>query len=895
MNLGKLFFNRPALLSSIATALALTTSALLPVSDAPRRVPTSGLNAGTLRGPAAPSEWFAMQRTSADGTIDLEARDAALGAARSMAAFAAESSGASAELRGGLPDFLPSGPLNTGGRIADIVADPANPTTVWVGAASGGVWKSTDNGATWSSSYNAIGGLSVGALAMDPTNPNIVYVGSGEANPGGGSIAYGGTGIYKTTDAGSTWAFLGLGATRSIGRIVVDPVDPSRVFVAATGNLYTNDAERGVYRSTNSGASFERVLAVSDSTGCVDIAIDPANPSRIFAATWERIRRPSLRQYGGVTSGLYRSTDGGNNWSILAGGLPLPAERAGRIGVALAPSLPSTVYAIYANEDGTFRGFFRSTNSGDSWARRTDSDLEFGSFYSTYGWWFGRLWVHPTNAQTVWADGVGLYRTANGGNAWADVTGSIHVDHHAQWIQPTNPNVQWKGNDGGLYRTSNGGNTWTHVQTLPIAQFYAIEAHISEPQRIYGGLQDNGTWRSPVAGGTSWLELPIGGDGFHVNVDINTTSRVYGEYQYGVLSRSTNGGASFVSATNGISASDRKNWSTPVVMDPATLGAPATTLYYGANRLYRSTNNAANWSVVSPDLSDGNPGQGGVVYGTITTIAVAPSNAQTIYVGTDDANVWVTTNGGANWTKVDASLPERWVTRVAVDPANDATAYVTLSGYRNNDEAAHVFQTQDWGATWIDISENLPGAPVNDIVVDPSFPNRLFVATDVGAYFTNLAGTAWSILGGSSLVGIVVTDLDYIDSNPPLLHAGTYGRSTFTFDAAALSETVGIDDALAAGTPPRGGVVIRAAAPNPTRGPLSLTLDSERAGHAAIDIVDVAGRSIARISEGELPAGRSTQVWNGKTQAGGPAASGVYFVRVRGTVGTATVRFVVTK
>jgi len=833
------------------------------------------------RGPDAPTDWFYMQRAYPSGVINYEARAEALRAARALR----DASLARGPAKAAAAPWTLVGPANIGGRVTDIVADPADPSIVYVGAASGGVLKSSDNGATWAAVFDGAGSLSIGALAMSPADANVVYAGTGEANPGGGSVAYGGDGVWRTTDGGATWNSLGLSATRYIGRVVVDPTDASRIFVAATGDLFSKNPERGVYRSTDAGGTWQLVHFVSDSTGCVDIAIDPSNPSRVFAAMWERIREPQTRRYGGATSGIYRSEDGGDTWTLLASGLPAASTKPGRIGIAVAPSAPATVYAIYADSTGYFAGFFRSTNSGTTWARQADADLENNFIYSSFGWWFGRIWTHPTNAQIVWADGVDLFKTTNGGNAWSNVSSTMHVDHHAQWIQPSNANVIWRGNDGGVYRTTNGGTSWTHVETLPNSQFYTADAHVSQPLRAYGGLQDNGTWRSPIAGGLDWAALPVGGDGFYVNVDINTTNRIYAEYQYGALSRSTNGGSSFVSATSGISGSDRKNWSTPVVMDPSSLGAPSTTLYYGANRIYRSTNNAASWTAASGDLSDGVPGTNGVSYGTITTIAVAPTDAQTIYAGTDDANVWVTTNGGANWTKIDGALPERWVTRVAVDPANDAVAYATLSGFRVDEPLPHVFRTTDWGASWSDISGNLPDAPVNDIIVDPANPSVLYLASDVGVFVTQDLGASWWTLGAGLPEGVVVTDLDLIESAPRYLYAATYGRSMYRYDLDNGTDVGGPEWVDGGGGESASDAASPAAyslssAPNPTRGAARIAFALARSARVRVEIVNASGERVALLADGPLAAGPHLLAWDGRDTRGRAAASGAYFARL---------------
>ncbi len=829
-------------------------------------------------GPRAPADWFYMQRADEAGEIDPALRRAALAEARALALMEPQ---AVAQGLGG--SWTPLGPVNVGGRVTDVVADPANPNVVTVATASGGVWKSGNGGASWVSLLDGppMTSLSIGALAMDPTDPDVVYVGTGEANPGGGSIAYPGDGVWKTTNGGNSWVPLGLLETVSIGRIAIDPSNRDRVFVAAAGNLYARGAARGLFRSTNGGATWDKVLFLSDSTGCIDVAIDPADPSRIFAAMWERSRRPSTRSFGGVTSGIWRSEDGGDTWIQLTTGLPAAASKPGRIGIAVAPTQPSRVYAIYADSTGFFAGFYASTNSGLSWQRRIDTDLATGFFYSSFGWWFGRICVDPTNAGVIWAHGIQLYRSTNGGNGWAVVGGGMHVDHHAQWIQPSDPNQIWEGNDGGLYRSTNGGASWTHIENLPITQFYTNEVHPSEPWKVYGGTQDNGTVRTPVGENNGWEEI-FGGDGHYVNVDPNDPNVIYAEYQYGNLAKSTDGGFTFFSSVAGIAAGDRKNWSTPVVIDPASVGDLFTTLYYGANRLYRSTNSAASWSVVSPDLSAGVPGLNGIVFGTITTIDVARSNPATIYVGTDDGNVWVSTNAGGSWTRIDGALPNRWVTRVAVDPFDDAAAYVVFSGYRQDDPAPYVFRTTDWGTSWTALAGDLPQAPVNDIVVDHRISDVLYVGTDVGVFVSVDKGGAWHPLLEGLPDGVVVTDLDFVGGGAPTLYAATYGRSQYAYDIGVLTGVPGAggDPGEPFAGPSGAGARLAQNAPNPFGSGTRIAFALPRAGRARIDVLNLAGERVATLLDGVVGAGPREVVWDGRDARGRDVASGVYLYRL---------------
>jgi photosystem II stability/assembly factor-like uncharacterized protein len=722
------------------------------------------------------NDYFYLQRVSHDGRLNLQARSRALLHARLIRARMVALSGLDAagtwELRG---------PLNVGGRVADLIGDPVDANKFYVGAASGGVWKTLDGGLTFTPIFDHQGSLSIGALAIDPRDSNTLYVGTGEASPGGGSVTYPGDGVWKTTDGGATWQHLGLDQTIAIGRIVVDPKNPDNVFVAAMGNLFSRNDDRGVFRSRDGGRTWTKVLFVSDIAGAVDLAIDPDDPSRVFAATWERIRSPSERIYGGPGSGLWLSIDGGTSWQRLAGGLPTADTEPSRIGVAIAPSSPSTVYAVYYRKaDTSLEGVFRSTDGGATWTRQPATNLR--NIASNQGTWSGRIFVHPTNPAEVWVDGVGLARSADGGATFSPV-GGLHADHHAQWFSPANPSVILKGNDGGVYRSTDGGRIWTHFDNLPISQFYTVEAHPKEPFKLYGGMQDNGVKRTVTGNPGDWSNV-TGGDGFEVHVDPRSISVIYSESQFGALRRSINGGASFSGATSGLTG--RLGWKTPLAFDPTSTGNGLTTIMYlGSNILFRSTDSAASWTPISGDLTNGNQGVGGVVFGTITTIAVAPSNRNTIYIGTDDGNVWVTRDTGRSYLRVDLALPKLWVTRVAVDPRNDAIAYVTFSGFRVDQPLAHVFRTNNHGLTWTDISGDLPDAPVNDIVLDPRSSSTVYVGTDVGAFVSHDLGVSWAPLGVGLPEGVVITDLTLLPGPPATLLAATYGRSIYSIDLPA--------------------------------------------------------------------------------------------------------------
>ena len=728
-------------------------------------------------------DYFYLQRRLPDGRMNVLARSRALTHARFLRARTIAFTGLDAE-----GTWVLRGPLNVGGRVTDVVGDPANASKFYVGSASGGVWKTTDGGATFTPIFDGQGSLSVGALAIDPRDSNILYVGTGEGNPGSGSTTYPGDGVWKTLDGGATWQHLGLDQTISIGRIVVDRRNPNNVFVAAAGNLFVTGPDRGVYRSQDAGQTWTKVLFVSDRAGAIDVDIDPVDPTRVFATSWERFRSAKERDYGGPASALWRSTDGGTTWTKLTN-VPVVTTSPSRIGVAIAPSQPSTVYAVfYRSSDQGLDGLFRSLDGGNTWTRQSVTNLS--GIIGAQGFWSGRIFVHPTNPSEIWVDGVGIARSTDGGATFASVTG-MHVDHHALWFFPANPATMLKGNDGGLYRSTNGGSTWTHFNNLPISQFYTVEAHTTEPNKLYGGMQDNGVKRTVDGGLSDWTDV-IGGDGLEVHVDLRSTQLIYAESQFGALRRSTNGGSSFSSATSGLSG--RLGWKTPLAEDPASTGTGTTsTLYLGSHMLFRSTNSAGSWTAISGDLTNGNQGVAPVVFGTITTIAVAPSNRNTLYIGTDDGNVWVTRNAGSTYTRINAALPALWVTRVAVDPNNDAIAYATFSGFRADNPLAHVFRTTDFGTTWTDISSDLPDAPVNEIEIDPTQTSTLFVGTDVGVFVSHDTGGSWAPLGTGMPDGSLVADLKLLPGSPPTLLAATFGRSIWSIALPAAPAVTLID------------------------------------------------------------------------------------------------------
>lgn len=798
-----------------------------------------------------PGDWFFRQRAFPDGEINYDAYWKAYDKAREMKK--------QARLKSKRNNWELVGPTNLGGRISAIAMHHEDMETIYAGAASGGVFKSTDGGSNWEPIFDDAASLSIGDIDVAPSNPHILYVGTGESNAGGGSLAYDGIGVYKSEDAGASWEYIGLEHSGSIGRVATHPDNPESVFVAAMGRLFSNNADRGIYRTQDGGDSWEQVLYVSDSTGGIDLVIHPEHPDTVYAAMWERVRRPHRRSYGGPTSGIYRSINGGDSWEELTQGLPSAASQNGRIGIDISKSDPNILYAIYADRIGYFQGVYKTTDHGDTWQATNDGALS--NMYASYGWWFGRIHIDPTDPNVAYPIGFDLYKTTSGGNSWSNISGySVHVDQHDLYVHPMNPDFAVLGNDGGVYLSDNAGNSWSQVDNLPVTQFYTCEID-AQPfeKRYYGGTQDLGTNRTMTGQIDDWENI-YGGDGFYVLVDPEDNDYVYAEYQYGNFVRSTDGGNTFYSGTSGISYNDRKNWMTPFVFNPHN---PAS-LYIGTNKLYKSTNRAQYWNAISGDLTNG-PGSGNLTYGTITTIAVSPADTSTIWVGTDDSNVWVSKDNGGNWQNVSAQLPGRWVTRVAADPDDAATGYVTFSGYRYDSYIAHVYKTTDYGMSWENISGNLPEAPANDIIIDPSLDSMIYLATDFGMFYTDDNGQHWNSFG-PTLPNVPIVDLTLNNETRDLV-AATYGRSMYTYD---LANIVGTEEPAAA---MEQNISIY---PNPFTDRVYINLNELDKGNLSVRIYDMQGRLIEELFSGKASQTGLKLQW----QPANGVKKGVYMLEV---------------
>lgn len=697
-------------------------------------------------------------------------------------------------------DWRCIGPANPGGRIDDFAVVRNKPSIIYVGTASGGLWKTANNGITWKPVFDSQETSSIGDVAISLSNPDIVWIGTGEANNRQSSSW--GNGIYKSQDGGSTWSNMGLRDTHHIGRVVIHPSNPDIVYVAALGHLWGPNEERGLFKSTDGGKTWTNTLFINENTGCVDVAMDPENPHILYAAAYQRQRTGWGFNGGGPGSGLYKTIDGGESWFRLTNGLPNGIT--GRIGIDIYLGNPEIVYAIIEHKDG---GVFRSENKGLSWKRM--SDINPRPMY------YSQIRVDPNNDQRVWVLGAEMFFSEDGGITWdteliaraAREKRAVHGDHHAMWIDPADSNHLILGSDGGIYFSYDRGLTWDFIDTLPIAQVYEISYDMRKPYYVIGGLQDNGSWHGPSA---AWFRPKItndewfrvgGSDGFYSQIDPRDHTRIFVESQNAGIERLnlvTGEYKSLRPMPENPEETYRFNWNSPFLLsahDP-------NTLYLGGNKLFISEDEGENWKAtidltkqldrenllimgVPPDEDTLSKHDGILFYGTITTISESPLQKGLIYVGTDDGNVQISKDGGETWQNIAKNIqgaPDyTYVSRVIASHHSLGRAYVTFDGHRNDDFNAYVFMTQDSGESWKNISNNLPkGSTINVIREHHKNPDLLFIGTERGAFFSLNRGNRWIKIQNDFPI-VPVDDIAIHPRDNDLIF-GTHGRSIWILD-----------------------------------------------------------------------------------------------------------------
>ena len=700
--------------------------------------------------------------------------------------------------------FRSIGPALMGGRITDI-AVAENPksvrggrlgTVIYIAAASGGIFKSTNAGANWTPVFDSVRTGSIGAVAVSPSNSDIVWVGTGEANNMRSSSW--GTGVYKSNDGGKTWSGAMLPKSQHIGRIVVDPRDPAVVYVAAMGPLWSSGGERGLFKTTDGGKTWTNTKQISANTGFTELVMDPSNPDVLYAASLERERREYGFLPAGPESGIWKTRDAGRTWTQLAGGLP--KGELGRIGLAVCRSKPSTLYAVI-HAKGPANGIYRSDDTGSTW--------RLVNGVNSTAWYYSQVRCDPSDPEHVISLSATSRESFDGGKDWSTFAqgNGVHGDHHALWINPETPEQMILGTDGGLNISWDHGRTWSHVENIVASQFYAVAVDDAQPfYNVYGGLQDNQQWGGPsrtrnTFGPTNadWFRMH-GGDGFYAVPDPWDYNLVYAEMQGGGVVRydQRTGQAKNIKPVPKENEKHRFNWSAPILPsrhDPKTV-------YMAANYLFRSPDRGDSWVTISPDLTRGidrnklpmrgavpdsltlGRNEGTAEFSNISTVDESPLKAGLLAVGTDDGLIQVTRDGGKSWSKTEhfPGVPDTtYVSRVVFSKAAEGTIYATLDGHRSNDFRPYVLKSTDYGHTWTSIASDLPdGGSVQVIREHPRQGNLLFVGTEFGAYFTIDGGGHWTQLK-SGIPGVPVHDIQ-IQARWNDLVVGTHGRGIYILD-----------------------------------------------------------------------------------------------------------------
>ncbi|MBU6469361.1 MAG: hypothetical protein KGL00_05805 [Gammaproteobacteria bacterium] len=695
--------------------------------------------------------------------------------------------------------FRNIGPAVAGGRVSVVVGIPGDPNVIYVGAASGGVWKSTNGGDTWKAVLTHADSSSIGAIAVAPSNPNLVWVGTGEANVRNDTIT--GAGVYYSPDAGKTWEFKGLKGAGQISAIVIDPKNPEVAFVAAQGDPWGPNPERGVFKTTDGGKTWQKVLYVDDKTGASSLVMEPGNPEVLFAGMWTALRTPWTMINGSKTGGVWRSTDGGQTWQKLTHGLP--TGDTGRITLAAAPSNPEHVYALIPTTHGTL---WSTEDLGEHWNMVSDNHA-----LAVRQWYFAGMAVAPNDDNRIYFASLNLMQSDDGGKTAHPIDRSVHVDHHAVWVDADNPQRILQGNDGGVYLSVNGGKNWRFLDTLPIEQAYTVSVDNQSPFHACVGLQDNSAWCGPTSSlderfvtGKNWFPV-VGGDGEYAVIAPSDPHIIYADLEDGYtfrydtrthLSQMIRPTASYglQNSSKTLAQSEyRFNWTSPIAVSPTD----ANTVYLGAQVLFKSSDGGAHWQVISPDLTRNDKSKQGIPggpvyhdvssaenYDTLLSITLAPTDPdKVIWVGTDDGLVQLTRDSGAHWTNVTPHGAPEWarVYQIGVSPFDAGTAYVSFDGHMVNDDRAYVYRTDNYGKSWSKITDGLPlHTPVLVVREDPNRKGLLIAGTMTGLYYSMDDGGYWQALTGD-FPTVPVFDLTFAPATHSLAVA-THGRGLFVLD-----------------------------------------------------------------------------------------------------------------
>jgi len=716
------------------------------------------------------------------------------------------------------------GPVNVSGRCTDVavVTPKGKNYAIYAATASGGLWKTENEGTTWGPIFENGSSVAIGDVAMAPSDPNIIWIGTGEANIFRSSQA--GCGVFKSADGGKTWQHMGLIDTYTVARIVIHPKDPNTVYVAASGHEWTQSSERGVYKTIDGGKTWQKVLFIDSETGAIDLTMDPSDSETLYAAVWQRTRQKWNDPRNGPNSGksgIYRSSDGGRNWQPINNGLPA-AKFRGRIGFDVSHSAPNVLYALVDNYEisrqptakelsdpygvpscGFIKGatVFRSDDRGDSWRQVSGLTPEMKKFMerhsNTYGWVFGQIRVDPSDAETVYILGVPLSVSNDGGKTFRHLDG-MHADHHSLWIDPANPNYLVNANDGGIAVSYDRGKNWRcFTDNLPVCQFFNVNFDMASPFHVFGSMQDHGSFRGTVNLSRGRDRIPAvafeytpGGEGSNHAIDPTDPNRIYSASFYGMLSRSDisrpdwGPGKWIVPTTYENEPRLRGQWLAPFILSNHN----PNIIYHGMQYLFRSLDRGDTWEKTSPDLTYNTRSEmGDIPYHTLFSISESPLKYGLIYAGSDDGRVHVSKDGGKNWQEITAGLPvQKWVSRLVASRYKLGTVYMTQNGKRDDDFTPYAWKSDDYGKTWQNIAGGIPLGPVNIIREDVRDPDTLYLGTDSAVFVSRDSGKSWHMLGGN-LPTAYVHDL-VIHPRENIIVIATHGRGMWALDADPLNK-----------------------------------------------------------------------------------------------------------
>jgi photosystem II stability/assembly factor-like uncharacterized protein len=712
------------------------------------------------------------------------------------------------------------GPTNISGRVTDIAAvTPRGKSyVIYAATATGGLWKTENEGVTFEPVFDQGITASIGDVTIAPSNPDILWIGSGEANIFRSSNA--GAGAFKSLDGGRTWQHMGLAGTQTIARIVIHPTNPDIVYVAASGHEWTDNDERGVYKTADGGKTWQKTLYVNARTGAIDLVMDPADPNVLYASTWQRVRRKwndPRNEPGYDGSGVFKSTDAGQSWRPINEGLPAAPFR-GRIGLDIARSNPNVLYAFiddygiareakageldaYGRQQAAIiKGaeIYRTDDKGRTWRKVSESNDAMERLAATYGWVFGQIRVDPTNENTIYVMGLGLNVSKDAGKTFQPLRG-MHSDHHALWIDPGNPNYLINGNDGGIVVSYDQGKNWRQfLDNLPAVQFFNVSYDMDTPFRVYGSIQDHGSRRAAVDLSRGRDRVPAqafenapGGEGSRHAIDPRNPSLVYSAGFYHNITRtdlSKLDGRRRPQATPitpKIPVSDgylRGQWLSPILLSAHN----PDVVYFGGQFVFRSGDRGDTWEKISADLTGNDPTQlGDIPYQTVFALSESPQRPGLLYAGTDDGRLHLTKDGGKTWTEITKGLqPKRWIAKAVASAFDEGTVYIAQNGKRDDDFTPYLWKSSDYGTTWKSIVANIPLGPINVIAEDPTSAKILYAGTDLAVYVSVDGGTSWEVLG-ANLPTSYVHDI-VIHPRDRMIVAATHGRGMWVMDAVPV-------------------------------------------------------------------------------------------------------------